>query len=273
MSLELVDHHERSDADGHEKASDTLLSLAAHDLRTPLSVIKWYTEMLLDGDCGTLNDDQTKYLKTIQSSNERAIDLIRSLLNVSRLTLGTFSISPVEADLSRIVKQVLSELSSFITEKKITIEESYVSDSSPLVPTLLLDKQMCVVILRNLISNAILFSKEEGKVLVSIHEVKQGDECGGEKILEDSLLFSVTDSGIGIPEKDKEKIFSKLYKGSNVAGEESKGAGLGLYMTELIVSNVGGAVWFTSTENVGSTFYVTFPKQGMQKKEGTPTLD
>ena len=93
------------------KTSDSeganILSLAAHELRTTLSIIKWYTEMLLDGDCGPLNVDQTKYLKTIESSNQRAIDLIKSLLNVSRLNLGTFCINPSEVDLQAVIKQIL----------------------------------------------------------------------------------------------------------------------------------------------------------------------
>ena len=273
MSLELVDHHEESGGVGDEKSSDTLLSLAAHDLRTPLSVIKWYTEMLLDGDCGTLNDDQTKYLKTIQSSNQQAIDLIRSLLNVSRLTLGTFSITPESLDLRLLVKEVLINLKENIEEKKVSIEESYGSGVIEMTPILSVDKQACLVIFRNLISNAVFFSKEEKVIHIFVKEMKQGDMCDGVEIQSDSFIFSITDSGIGIPEMDKENIFSKLFKASNVTKEESKGSGLGLYMTELILSKVGGKVWFRSMENIGSTFYVAFPKQGMQKKEGRTVLE
>lgn len=257
----------------HDTESGNLLSLASHELRTPLSVIKWYTEMLLDGDCGVLNEDQTKYLKTIQTSNQRAIDLIRSLLNVSRLDLGTFSVNPVDVDLRVLVKQVLSEYKAHAEEKKIHIEEVYEGATMGNIPTLLADKQMCLVILRNLVSNTIFFSKEDGTVHIAISEKKQGEECGSKNLSSDCLVLAISDSGIGIPDEDKDKIFSKLFKASNSTNEESKGSGLGLYITQLILSKTGGDIWFTSTKDVGSTFYVAFPKQGMLKKEGRTTLD
>lgn len=262
MSKDLVD-----------QKGDTLLSLASHELRTPLSVIKWYTEMLLDGDCGPLNEDQTKYLKTIQASNQRAIDLIKSLLNVSRLDLGTFSITPEPVDLRFIVKQILTEYKTHIEEKKIIVEEYYGGEVSGIIPTIDVDKQMCLVILRNLISNSVFFSKEGGIVNISIKEVKQNEEYGYKLLQDDSLVITIVDSGIGIPEVDKEKIFSKLFKASNLTNEQSNGGGLGLYIVDLILSKTGGQVWFTSTQNVGSTFYLALPKHGMPKKEGKTVLD
>ncbi|MDQ5962395.1 MAG: two-component system, OmpR family, sensor histidine kinase VicK [Patescibacteria group bacterium] len=271
MSLGLVGHHKDSGVKNDEKSSDALLSLTAHELRTSLSVVKWYTEMLLDGDCGTLQDDQIKYLKTIQSSNQKAIDLIRSILNVSRLDLGTFSVTPEEIELSAVLKGVLSEMKDVIEEKGLSIEESYEHNTSEPIS---LDKQMCLVIFRNLISNALLFSKEKGTVRISVKEVKQGEECGTKVLHNDSLVVVIADDGIGIPEADKQHVFSKsFYRGSNVTDENSKGAGLGLYITKLILEKTEGDIWFTSTKDVGSTFYVAFPKSGMQTKEGKTKLD
>lgn len=273
MAPDLVDNHVSTQGASHDADGGNLLSLASHELRTPLSIVKWYTEMLLDGDCGTLNDDQAKYLRTIQTSNQRAIDLIKSLLNVSRLDLGTFSINPTDVDLRFLVKQVLGEYKVRSDEKKIHVEEVYEGATPGNIPTLLADKQICLVIFRNLISNAILFSKEDGVVHVDIREMRQGEECGNKLVHDDSLVLSITDTGIGIPEEDKEKIFSKLFKASNATNEESKGAGLSLYITQLILSKTGGQIWFTSTKDVGTTFYVAFPKSGMPKKEGRTTLD
>lgn len=273
MALDLEGKEIIASSESHDKQGSNLLSLASHELRTPLSIVKWYTEMLLDGDAGVLNDDQSKYLRTIQTSNQRAIDLIKSLLNVSRLDLGTFSINPTEVDLRFLVKQVLTEYSAHLDEKKIHVEETYEGGTPGTIPTLQADKQMCLVILRNLISNAILFSKEEGVVHVDVREVKQHEEYGYKKLTDDSLVVAISDSGIGIPEADKEKIFSKLFKASNASNDESKGAGLGLYIVQLILSKIGGEVWFNSTKDVGSTFYVAFPKSGMPKKEGHTTLD
>ncbi len=270
MSLGLVDHHENGGVNNHEKSSDALLSLTAHELRTSLSVIKWYTEMLLDGDCGTLADDQIKYLKTIQSSNQKAIDLIRSILNVSRLDLGTFSVTPEDTRLESVLKEALADLKNLAEEKKVSIEESY-GDS---ISSISLDKQICLVIFRNILSNAVLFSKENGTVHVSLKEVKQGEECGTNILQNDSLVVAVADSGIGIPEEDKQHIFSGFfYKASNAGDNNNAGVGLGLYITKLILEKTGGEIWFTSTKDVGSTFYVAFPKSGMHKKEGKTVLD
>ena len=252
---------------------DTLLSLATHELRTPLSVIKWYTEMLLDGDCGELTGDQIKYLKTIQASNQRAIDLIKALLNVSRLDLGTFSINPTEVDLRTLVKQVLDEHSSNLQEKNLHVEETYEGSVPGMIPTLNADKQLCLVIIRNLVNNAISFSHNDGSIHVEIHEKKQGEEYGKKVIKEDSLVLSVADSGIGIPEEDKEKIFSKLFRAGNVPSENTNGSGLNLYITKEIIEYVGGDIWFESTRDVGSTFFIAFPKYKKQKKEGRTIID
>lgn len=273
MALDTYEGKVSTEQRPEDVSGGNLLSLASHELRTPLSIVKWYTEMLLDGDAGTLTDDQAKYLRTIQISNQRAIDLIRSLLNVSRLDLGTFSVSPVETDLRFLVKQIIAEQKTLLDDKKMRIEEVYESGVPGMVPTLSVDKQISLVIFRTLISNAILFSKEEGVVNVRICEMRQGEECGSRKLVDDSLVFSVSDTGIGIPENDKQNIFSKFFKASNARDKDDKGAGLNLYIVKLVLSKIGGDVWFTSELNVGSTFYVTFPKSGMPTKEGKTTLD
>ena len=271
MSSGLTSQHQGDDVNTNGQSSDVLLSLSAHELRTSLSVVKWYTEMLLDGDCGTLQDDQVKYLKTIQSSNQKAIDLIKSTLNVSRLNLDTFSVLPEEIELSSVLQQVLTDVKDIAEKKGVTVEESYDSNVSGKIS---LDRQICLVILRNLVSNAVLFSKEKGAVHIAVKEGRQGEEFGTHTLREDSLVVEIADQGIGIPEKDKKDIFTKLFcRGSNVIDESSKGVGLGLYTTKLILDKIQGEIWFTSTQDVGSTFYVAFPKSGMQRKDGRTRLD
>ena len=135
------------------------------------------------------------------------------------------------------------------------------------------DKQICLVVLRNIFTNACFFSKDGGVITFSVKELHQGDIYEGKQLTSDFFLISISDNGIGIPEADKEKIFSKLFKASNATNEESKGSGLGLFITREILTKVGGEIWFTSAQDVGSTFYIAFPKNGMQKKEGHTTLD
>jgi signal transduction histidine kinase len=160
-----------------------------------------------------------------------------------------------------------------VDKKGISVEELY-EGASDVIPRVSLDKQMCVVIFRNLISNAVFFSKEKGKVQISVKEIKQGEVCGTHVLHDDSLVLVVTDFGIGIPEEDKQHIFSKFFcKGSNVTDENTTGSGLGLFTVKLILEKTKGEIWFTSTQDVGSTFYVAFPKSGIEKKEGRTKLD
>jgi signal transduction histidine kinase len=248
---------------------DNFLSLAAHELRSPLSIIKWYTEMLLDGDGGPLTPDQTKYLKTIETSNQRAIDLVRSLLNVSRLELGTFCVNPSQQDLSLLIKQVITECKASAGDKGLVFETDEIISTPPLP----LDKQMTLVILRNLMSNAIAFSKEGGHIIVKASMCRDGDTIDSYTLTKDSVVITIVDTGIGIPEEDKPSVYHKLFKGSNVTEADSTGSGFGLYIVKTILGHTGGDVWFTSEKGKGTTFFLSFPMTGMQAREGKTTLD
>lgn len=231
-------------------------SVASHELRTPLSVIKWYTEILLDEDMGSLNENQRKYLKVIASSNEKAIALVTSLLNLSRVELGTFRVSPEPLFLTDVVKEVLKKLESKAGKRSVTIAYKETGDFS-FVKT---DKNILMFLFTVIVQNALLYSKEGGAVIVHIK--------GSPSLVE----LIVEDKGIGIPKKEKEKVFSRLFRGSNVP-DEVKGAGLGLYTAKLLLSKVGGTLYFTSEEGAGSTFVLNLPTTGMSKKKGITQLD
>lgn len=259
----------KSTSSALSKGKDDFVSLSSHELRSPLSIIKWYTEILLDGDAGILTEDQRKYLTLIELSNQRAIDLVRSLLNVSRLDLGTFSVSPEEVSLVALLSEATTSLQSEISKKKIQV----IVDNEDKIKNIQADKHLCLIVLKNLLSNAVFFSKEEGEVHVSLEFAAKKLEIAEMRIPEDSILLRVTDNGIGIPEADQSKISSKMFRASNVKDSDGTGSGLGLYITKSIIEYVGGKFWFTSQEGKCSTFYVTFPTRGMDKKEGKTTLD
>lgn len=248
---------------------DDFVSLSSHELRGPLSIIKWYTEILLDGDMGPLTDDQKKYLTVIEMSNKRAIDLVRSLLNVSRLDLGTFRIVPVPVDMRALTLEVIDFFKGEVLSKKIAITV----EVEGAIPTLQVDIHVTTVILKNLINNAIAFSPQSGSITITLRIVRNGAVIEGVPVLDESILVIVRDEGIGIPASDQDKIFSRMVRGSNVDDSTGTGSGLGLYITKTILEYVGGKVWFVSKENVGSTFYAAFPTKGMLKKEGRTTLD
>ncbi|MFA6322798.1 MAG: ATP-binding protein [Candidatus Buchananbacteria bacterium] len=241
-----------------DRAKTEFVSLASHQLRTPLSAINWFAEMLLSGDAGKLKKEQAEYLKEIYQSNQRMVELVNALLNVSRLELGTFMIEPEDVDIVEISRSVLSELSSLVAKKEITLKKSY---SKEIPKTLKLDQKLTRIIFQNLLSNAIKYTPEKGQVDLSI-----GVEGK-------NLLIKVADNGYGIPTGQQEKIFTKLFRADNVREKDAEGTGLGLYIVKSILNQSGGKIWFESIEGKGTTFNVTIPLTGMKSKVGTKTID
>lgn len=241
-----------------DKAKTEFVSLASHQLRTPLSAINWYTEMLLAGDAGKITDDQRGFLDQIAQSNKRMVALVSSLLNVSRIDLGTFAVDPVPTNFTQVADSVLSELAPQIGEKKLIINKNY-DPQLPLIPA---DPKLLRIILQNLLSNAVKYTAE-GSITLTIKQL----------VKEQRVLMSVADTGFGIPAEAQAKIFSKLYRADNARARDADGNGLGLYIVKSIVEQSDGKVWFVSKENQGTTFYVTLPLSGMQKKEGSKALD
>ena len=234
-----------------DRAKTEFVSLASHQLRTPLSTINWYTEMLLNGDAGKLKPEQTNYLQEIYRGNQRMVELVNSLLNVSRLELGTFIIEPVETDLGQLVDEVIEELKLRLQNKKLSFTKDFEK-----LPKINLDKKLFRMIIENLMTNAIKYTPEKGKINLLIKKDK------------DSVEIVVADTGMGIPLLQQDKIFTKLFRADNVRAADTEGTGLGLYLVKTIIEHGGGKIWFESVENKGTTFHVSLPLTGMKKKEG-----
>lgn len=238
-----------------DKAKTEFVSLASHQLRTPLSTINWYTEMLLSGDVGTFNDGQKKYLEEVYRSNQRMVTLVNALLNVSRLELGTFIVEPEQVDVIELVQSVISEHSPEIHQKNIVLSTDF--DGHALFVHA--DPKLLRMVVQNLVSNAVKYTPNAGKIFISLSS-KNG------------FSLKVSDTGLGIPKHQQRHIFEKLFRADNVREKDTQGTGLGLYIVKSILDYSGGKVWFESEENKGSTFYVSLPLEGMKKKEGTKTL-
>lgn len=252
-----------------DKAKTEFVSLASHQLRTPLSAINWYSEILLAGDAGPLNDEQKKYVEEVAVGNRRMVELVDALLNTSRLELGTFIIEPKPIDTVSLVKSVLGELKSDIAKKKQVVTEMF----DEAIPQFSADEKLLRMVMQNLLSNAVKYTPDGGNITVGVSVGTSGSHVDEKVLEEDSLVFSVADSGIGIPAGQQDKIFSKLFRADNAKESETEGTGLGLYIIKSIVEQSGGAVWFTSKEKQGTKFYVTFPLGGMKAKAGTKKLD
>lgn len=235
-----------------DKAKTEFVSLVSHQLRTPLSSVNWFSEMLLTGDAGELNSEQRKYLEEIYSGNQRMVELVNDLLDVSRLDLGTFIINLVQTDIIVLIEDVVLEQQSQIDEKKIQLHRIF----SENIPQMAIDLKLMRMVLQNLLSNAIKYSPENSTIDFSVN-VPDGK----------NILIIIKDSGCGIPEHQQKDIFSKLFRADNVKQMDVEGTGLGLYITRSIIESSGGKIWFESRENMGTTFFVTFPLDGMKKLE------
>jgi len=251
-----------------DRAKTEFVSLASHQLRTPLSSINWYTEMLLSGDAGELNDEQKKYLNEVYTGNQRMVELVNALLDVSRLELGTFIVEPEIIDLSKLIQDVAKEQKPQIDAKKLKFDERFTEN----LPKINADPKLLHIVFQNLLSNAIKYTPEEGLINFNVRFVKIGENVDGRKVNEDSIMIAVSDTGYGIPDYQQDKIFSKLFRADNIRGKETEGTGLGLYIVKAVVEHSGGQIWFESKENKGTTFYITLPLAGMKKKEGTAEI-
>ncbi len=228
-----------------DKAKTEFVSLASHQLRTPLSTVNWYAEMLLEGDVGELNGKQKKYLDEVYRSNRRMVELVNALLDVSSLELGTFVIEPKSTDVCKLARDVIHEQKPQIDSKEIRFSLKCPRGISLMEA----DPKLMRMVIQNILSNSVKYTPPNGRIRLSISPIKGKN-----------ISIKISDSGYGIPKKQHDKIFTKLFRADNVRDKDTDGTGLGLYIVKSIVEKSGGKVWFTSAgENRGTAFYVTLP--------------
>lgn len=229
-----------------DKMKSEFVSVASHQLRTPLTGIKWFTELLLKGKAGAVSDEQKDFLQQISDSNNRMIALVNDLLNVSRIETGRkFSIEKKLTDIVLMIQEVVEEHQIIAAKRGVTLK---LGGRWPKELTLNMDGEKMRQVFQNLVSNAIKYSKEaNGVVAVALDRSESG-----------RVIFSVKDNGFGIPKPQQEKIFQKFFRAENVlSGFE--GTGLGLYIAKAIVEGHGGRIWFESAEGKGTAFFVALP--------------
>ncbi|MDD5567500.1 MAG: ATP-binding protein [Patescibacteria group bacterium] len=240
-----------------DKMKSEFVSVASHQLRTPLSASKWFLEMLMDGDAGKLNKEQSEYIDHITKSNERMIALVNDLLNVSRIESGTIAIEPILTDIDGMIESVIFELAHIIKQKKQKTEFEKLSGGTPQIK---IDPKLIRQVFQNLISNAVKYTPEGGKL--------------GVRVSRDAkfLTFEVFDTGVGIPKSQQSKVFKKFFRADNVITLQTEGTGLGLYVAKSVVEASGGKIWFKSEEGKGTNFFFTLPIAGSARREGEKTL-
>ncbi|MBU1289728.1 PAS domain-containing sensor histidine kinase [Patescibacteria group bacterium] len=221
------------------------VSIAAHQLRTPLSAIKWILRMLLDGDVGKLSKEQIDFLERGYQSNERMILLINDLLNVAHIEEGRFIYEPSLLFLEDIARKNIAILGGIAKKRDIEIVFNELKDGSS--KEVKADRKKMELVFQNLLDNAIRFTDPGGKVTISI---------GYDKI---SAKVMIKDTGVGIPKEQQSRIFTKFFRANNVVKMETEGTGLGLFICKNIINAHNGKIWFESKENEGTAFYFTIP--------------
>jgi len=227
-----------------DEAKDEFVSMASHQLRTPLTSIKGYISMVLEEDAGEINETQKKMLGQAFFSSQRMVYLISDLLNVSRLKTGKFLIEPRPVNLANIVDSELQQLREGAVSKDQTLSFTKPDD----FPILNLDDMKIRQVIMNFTDNAMYYTPTGGKITIELKDKKS------------SIEFTVKDSGIGVPKNEQHKMFTKFYRAENARKARPDGTGLGLFMAKKVIVAQGGAIIFNSKENKGSTFGFSFPK-------------
>jgi signal transduction histidine kinase len=221
------------------------ISVAAHELAKPLTPIRGYVEMLLDGDFGALNDKQRQRLEVVERSAGRLRSLTAQLLDVNRIEAERVDLVLQPADLAALVEDLVAEFKPQLEAKS----QSIVLNISPDLPLALIDETRTAQIITNLLSNAHLYTPEGGHIVVSVTPAES----------EGFLRVSVADNGMGIEAEDQEKLFTRFFRAGSATQAQAGGAGLGLHIAKSLVELHGGRIWFQTEPGEGSTFHVTVP--------------
>jgi len=249
------------------KKEREFVSITVHELKAPLGTTKWSLEMLKSKKPGQLNQDQLELVDQIYRGNERLLVLVRDLLNLAKLQEGKFEIEPKPIQFSKVISDVVDGFRLEAERKKIKLQWSRSKKS---LPNVLADPNRVAQVATNLVSNAVKYTPENGKVIIALKKTsgsqlkKISDQLDTANISHADnkkgyLVFSVQDTGIGISRDDQKKLFSKFFRSSKVLKSKAEGTGLGLYITKSIVDLHQGDIWFTSQLGQGSTFYFSLP--------------
>lgn len=227
-----------------DETKDDFISMASHQLRTPLTSVKGYLSLVIEGDAGKITPMQHKLLTQAFFSSQRMVYLIADLLNVSRLKTGKFIIDRSEIDLGQIINEEIEQLHDTAAARQLTLH----FDQPKHFPILKLDETKTRQVIMNFIDNAIYYTPAGGNITVNLVDKRH------------TIDFTVVDTGIGVPRSEQHHLFTKFYRAPNAQRARPDGTGLGLFMAKKVIIAQGGAVIFKSVEGKGSTFGFSLEK-------------
>lgn len=219
------------------------VAIASHQLRTPLSAIRWEVELLLSKFNEGLDEKQLKSIEAIGTLGERMTRLVNDLLDVARIDQGKLFLRREKIDLAQLVQEIIDNFSSLASAKNIHISFKYPEN----LPLIIGDSGKIKLIVENLFSNSIKYTVDNGNIGITL------------KRRDGFAVFSIKDNGVGIPQDQQDQIFKKFFRSNNVIKYQTEGTGLGLYIAKNIVEQSGGKIWFESKENTGTIFNFSLP--------------
>lgn len=225
-----------------DKAKDEFISMASHQLRTPLTAIKGYLSMLLEGDAGEIRVSQYDFVNEAFNGANRMVGLINDLLNVSRMETGRFFLEPVEVDLDKLVQEEIKQLQNHAKEKHLYLKY----ECKGKVPHVWADETKIRQVVMNFIDNAVYYTNQGGVTVKLSHDAKD-------------VIFEVSDTGIGVPKTQQKNLFTKFYRADNARHVRPDGTGLGIYLAKRVLDDHKAELLFKSKEGEGSTFGFRFP--------------
>ncbi len=242
-----------------DKAKDEFISIASHQLRTPLTAIRLYSEILAKKPYAQSDPDLKEDVGIIHTSTLRMIKLVGDILNVSRIQIGSLKVDPQPTLIERLIKSVVDEAKPTASLKKVDIATDFPESQSTILN---IDETLIRQVIHNLLTNAIRYTKP-GVGKITINAVPKNN---GVEIL-------IADNGIGIPIEAQDKIFSRFFRAENAIKHDGDGTGLGMYMAKMIMDIARGSITFKSAEGKGTAFTVFIPKNGMIRTTGTTSLN